>query len=95
MKPWKGERRITIVTACINAIGSPELVLNHVKARLDQVQIGIHYYLAEADLLEAGYQDPFVHFDQFEAPAFLMMAAKRHLGVLKRPAQQTVTAEGN
>jgi hypothetical protein len=47
----------------------------------DEYQDGIHYYLAEADLLENHYEEPFVHFDCFEAPPFLFPAVRQYLGL--------------
>jgi hypothetical protein len=35
---------------------------------------GVHYYVAEDQLIEAGYEEPYVHFDDQEAPAFLAAA---------------------
>jgi hypothetical protein len=76
---WTGKRKIAIVSACVNANGSPALVLNEVLATQCEVENGIHFYWAEAELLEAGYEQPWDHFDQFEAPAFLHLAVRQHL----------------
>ena len=51
----------------------------------DQAENGIHYYLAEADLLEGGYEPPFLHFDEDEAPAFLLPAVQEYLKPAARP----------
>ena len=40
-----------------------------------------HYYLAESELLELGYEEPFVHFTEDEAPAFLFPAVEKVPGV--------------
>jgi hypothetical protein len=76
-----GKRRIAIVTACMNSNGSPEFVLNEAVVSQEEAENGIHYYLAEADLFLHGYEEPFVHFDQDEAPAFLHPAVRKHLGL--------------
>jgi hypothetical protein len=81
MSNWIGRRRIAIVTACMNANGSPEFVLNEVTVTQEEAENGIHYYLAEAELFIGGYEEPFVHFDQDEAPAFLHPAVRKHLGL--------------
>ena len=93
MSNWTGERRMTIVSACTNANGSPELVMTEVMVTMEQVENGIHYYLAEADLIEAGYEEPFVHFDQDEAPVFLLVGLKLHVGLLKNRVTQSAFSE--
>jgi hypothetical protein len=77
------KRRVTIVTACMTAAGSPTFVLNEVEVTQEDYENGVHYYLAEADLLVAGYEEPYVHFDDREAPPFLIPAVKQHLGLDK------------
>ena len=55
-----------------------------------QIDIGIHYYLAEAELLEKGYEsDPIVHFAEGESPAFLHPAVRMHLQQLGQAAPVT------
>jgi hypothetical protein len=75
------KHRIAIVSACMNKDGTPALALNEVAVTPDERDNGIHYYLAEAELLEAGYEEPFVHFDADEAPPFLHAAVREHLGL--------------
>jgi hypothetical protein len=79
MPAEEGTRSITIVTACMNADGTPDFALTTVDATEEQIENGIHYYFAEAELLEAGYEEPFVHFDEHEAPAFLHPAVQQYL----------------
>ncbi len=74
-------RPIAVVTACMTAHGTPEFVLTTVAVTQDEQDNGVHYYLVEADLLEAGYEEPFTHFDETESPAFLHPAVRRHLGL--------------
>jgi hypothetical protein len=73
---------VTIVTACMTANGTPAFALNTVAVTQEEDENGEHYCLAEANLVEDGYEEPFVHFDQREAPAFLHPAVRRHLGLL-------------
>jgi len=71
------KRNIAIVSACMTSNGTPALVINEVVASSEDIRIGIHYYLAEANLLEDGYEEPFVHFDEDESPAFLHAAVRQ------------------
>jgi hypothetical protein len=72
---------ITLVTACMRADGLPTFAVTQVEVTPDEYDNGIHYYLAEADLLLQGYEEPFVHFDEREAPSFLHTAVKEQLGL--------------
>jgi hypothetical protein len=74
-------RPVAIVTACMQADGRPTFALNEVQATPEQIENGLHYYFAEAQLLEDGFEEPFVHFDQAESPAFLHAAVRAHLGL--------------
>jgi hypothetical protein len=93
MAPWTGKRKIAVVTACMAADGTPDFALNEVEVTHDEYENGIHYYLAEADLIEAGYEEPYTHFDQFEAPAFLHPAVREYLGV--QPDQRKSVAQSS
>ena len=73
---------VAIVTACMTANGTPAFALNTVAVTQEEEENGEHYCLAEANLVEDGYEEPFVHFDQREAPAFLHPAIRQHLGLL-------------
>jgi hypothetical protein len=79
MAQWEGKRNIAIVTACMTAAGTPTFVMNEVEVTQDEAENGIHYYLVESELLIAGYEEPFVHFDEDEAPAFLHPAVRESL----------------
>jgi hypothetical protein len=81
MPSLNGKRTIAIVTACIKANNAPALALTEVAVTPREIDLGIHFYLAEADLLEGGYLEPFVHFDEDEAPGFLHPAVRQHLGL--------------
>jgi hypothetical protein len=71
---------VTIVTACMTRNGTPEFAINEVEATPEEIENGIHYYLAEANLLEQGYEEPYVHFGEDESPAFLLPAVRQHIG---------------
>ena len=78
---WEGKRSIPIVSACMTREGLPTFALNTVEVTAEEAADGIHFYLVEADLLEAGYEEPFVHFPDSEAPPFLHPAVRQHLGL--------------
>jgi len=92
MPTWEGKRTIAVVSACMTAQGLPALVLNEVEVTPDEADNAIHYYLAEADLLEAGYEEPFVHFAEGEGPAFLHPAVRQHLGLPARDSDPITIA---
>ncbi len=75
------KRRMAIVSACMRADGLPYFALNYVEVTPQEAENGIQYYLVEADLLLAGYEEPFVHFAQDEAPPFLLPAVREYLGL--------------
>jgi hypothetical protein len=75
------KRPIAIVTACMTREGTPTFTFHEVTVTPEEIENGIHYYLAEAELLEAGYEEPFVHFDALEGPAFLHPAVRQYLGL--------------
>jgi hypothetical protein len=72
---------IAIITACMRADGTPTFARTEVEVNDDQAENGVHYYLAEAELLQQGYEEPMVHFTESETPAFLFPAVERFLGV--------------
>lgn len=74
-------RNVAIVSACMRADGTPTFARTEVEVTDDQAENGIQYYLAEAELLKAGFEEPFVHFAEDEAPAFLFPAVEQHPGV--------------
>lgn len=79
MPESKGKEPITIVSACMQANGTPAFAITEVEVTQEELENGIHYYLAEAELLESGYEEPFVHFDENEMPAFLLPAVQQYL----------------
>lgn len=82
MSNWLEKRTIPIVSACMKRDGKPDLALNEVTVTQEEAENGIQYYLAEACLLEAGFEEPFVHFQLEESPAFLHPAVRLYLGLL-------------
>ena len=82
-------RPIAIITACMRPDGLPTFARTEVEVTDDQAENGIHYYLAEAELLQQGFEEPMVHFSEEEAPAFLFPAVQESLAVA--PAIQNLT----
>jgi hypothetical protein len=81
MVDTEDKHRIAVVSASMNRDGTPALALTEVAVTAEEAENGIHYYLVEAELLEAGYEEPFVHFDRGEAPPFLHPAVRQYLGL--------------
>jgi hypothetical protein len=75
------KRMIAVVSACMRGDGSPTFVRMDVAVTSEEAENGVHYYLVEADLLELGYEEPFVHFAEGEMPAFLLSAVEPISGV--------------
>jgi hypothetical protein len=69
---------MTVVSACINAAGLPDFALSTVD-RTPGDDLGVDYDLLEDDLRQRGYECPFVHFDETDAPAFLIPAVEQYL----------------
>lgn len=78
------KRSVTIVSAVMRRDGFPDFTVTQVEVTDDDFENGVHFYLAEADLLEAGYEEPFVHFADCEAPPFLLPAVREYLASDRR-----------
>ena len=81
MSPWHGKRTIAIVTACTSADGTADFAFTEVEVTHDEYENGVHYDLVEDGLTDTRYEAPFCHFDQFDAPEFLLPAVKQYLGI--------------
>jgi hypothetical protein len=75
------KKRIAIVTACTRADGLPDFAITNVEVTQEEYEHGVHYDLAEQLLAEQEYEKPFVHFDQTDAPAFLLPSVRQYLGL--------------
>jgi hypothetical protein len=91
MPPWEGKRLLVVVTACMGADGLPTFALTEVEVTHDEYENGHHYDLVSDELAGARYDEPFVHFDPFEAPAFLHPAVREYLG--SRPSRSSSRGE--
>jgi hypothetical protein len=93
MNPWQGKRMIAVVTACMCADGTPDFALNVVEVSHEEYENGVHYDFVEDQLADAGYEEPFVHFDNLEAPAFLHPAVEKYLRIAKEADEAHVVQE--
>jgi hypothetical protein len=60
--------------------GLADFAITEVEVTPEQAENGLHFYFAEAELLQAGYEEPFVHFPTDDAPpAFLLPAVREYL----------------
>ncbi len=75
----ESKRQVTVVSAVMRSDGLPDFAMTQVEVTQDEYENGIHSYLAEADLLEAGFEEPFVHFPEGEGPPFLLPAVTEYL----------------
>src|SRR5579859_6577325 len=89
MTAWQGQRSITVVTACMCASGDPDFALTVVEVTHEEYENGVHYDLVEERLQDGHYDEPYVHFDQFEAPPFLIPAVQKFLGLPRATAKKT------
>ena len=80
MESWPGKRSIAVVTACLSADGTPDFALTEVEVSYDEYQNGVACDLVGDRLAGAGYEEPYLHFDALEAPAFLHPAVRDYLG---------------
>jgi hypothetical protein len=87
MKPWEGRRHMSVVSAVMKPDGTPDFAIHHVAVTHEEAENGIHYYLVEGMLMEAGYEEPFVHFSEDESPAFLHPAVKQYLAASQLNAE--------
>jgi len=96
MSAWSEKHPIAIVSACMRVDGTPHLAITEVSVTQEEIENGIPYYLAEAELLDAGFEEPMVHFAPEEAPAFLHAAVRSHLGLspsVNEPIPLTIAKE--
>ena len=81
MPSWQGKCTIAVVTACVGADGVPTFAYTEVEVTHDEYENGVHYDLVEDRLADHRYEEPWVHFDTFDAPAFLHPAVRSYLNV--------------
>jgi hypothetical protein len=72
---------VTLVSACMNADGTPEFAVTTIYVTEEEAANGRHYELAEVELLQSGKEEPFVHFSDAERPEFLLPAVQEYLGL--------------
>jgi hypothetical protein len=59
--------------------GTPTFAMNTVGVTAAELAEGFQYELAEVHLLKDGFEEPFVHFAEGEAPSFLHPAVRQFL----------------
>jgi hypothetical protein len=79
MPDWQGKRKLAVVTAYMRPDGLPDFTLNEVEVTYDEYTNGVHYNLVDTILGEGGFEEPLLHFDEFESPPFLLPAVKEYL----------------
>jgi hypothetical protein len=72
---------ITVVTACRNAAGSPDFALTEVRVTPAEYADSVYYDRVEECLAAVDYEAPWVHFDDREAPHFLIPAVNQYLNL--------------
>jgi hypothetical protein len=81
MPPLDEKGTITVVSACMRSDGFPDFALTQVEVTPEEYDNGVQYLLVEESLAQRGYEEPYVHFDELEAPSFLHPAVKHLLGI--------------
>jgi hypothetical protein len=79
---------IAVVSACMSSDGTPTFTLYEVQVSHDEHENGVHYSLVETYLADDGYEEPYVHFDEREAPPFLFSAVREYLGLPAENSQK-------
>lgn len=64
-------KTLRIAVACRNASGMADMPIFTVTITDEEYDLGIHYEKAEASAVDAGYEKPFVCFDDAEQDAIL------------------------
>ena len=90
MPYWEGKRALTVVSAWMARDGTPDFALNEVEVTHDEYENGVHYDFVEDRLKDAGYDEPYIHYDEFDTPAFLFPAVKQYLGAPANAAEPAV-----
>jgi hypothetical protein len=79
MSQTEDKGSVTVVSAVMRADGFADFAITQVEVTPEEYDNGVHYLLVEESLAERGYEEPWVHFDELEAPAFLHPAVKDYL----------------
>ena len=87
------KRTISVVTACMRSDGKPTFARTDVAVTPEEAENGVHYYLVEGELLNAGFEEPMVHFSECDAPAFLFAGVQQFLSVESTVLEPTFSEE--
>jgi hypothetical protein len=94
MATWHGPRTLTVVTACLNPAGAPDFALSEVEVTYEEYVEGRHCDRVEQRLVAAGYEEPYLHYDDLDDPPFLVAAVRHYLG-RAAPKPTTTNKEGS
>jgi hypothetical protein len=72
-------RDVVLIAACRNGDGNPDFAVVVVHCTQDSVRSGLHYDEAALLLEDAGYEEPFVFFDENNAPDWLKANVTRRI----------------
>lgn len=75
--PEKGT--VTIVSACMRPNGLADFALTEVEVTPAEYDNGVHIDLVEKTLVLRGFEEPFIHFSEMDAPSFLLPAVREYL----------------
>lgn len=67
---------VTVVSACMRPDGLPDFAITEVQVTPEEYENGVHYDLVDKALIERKFEEPFLHFDEVDAPAFLLPAVR-------------------
>jgi hypothetical protein len=73
--------------------GTPDFALNEVEVTHDEYENGVHYDLVEDRLKDADFDEPYLHYDQFDMPDFLLPAIKQYLGMTADAAEPVALSQ--
>ena len=82
----------TIISACMRVDGTPTFALTDVAVTPEEAENGVHYCLADLQLQALGFEEPYVHFEASESPAFLFPAVRQFLEAEAVVPDQTMFA---
>ena len=73
--------KVTVISACMRVDGLPDFAVTEVEVSVDEYENGAHYDLTDRSLADRGFEEPYVHFDNREAPPFLHRGVREHLSL--------------
>ena len=93
MAEWQCKRPVVVVTAYVKRDGFPDFALTEVEVTEDEHANGVHYNLVETILADRSIDANFIHFDEQEAPPFLLPAVRKHVEDLRTASSAAAEPE--